>query len=133
MTNQRNCAFCGRFFTPDVRVAARQKSCKEPSCQSKRKRVQEKIWRESEQNAEYFKGRSANTKAWRVANPGHQKQWRAKKRREIQTQICPPTPMQSVRLHLRLGFPIGEIQTQFCLVRQDGKDIWVDGAHMHPR
>ncbi len=70
---------------PDVRVGARQKSCTEPSCQIKRKKTQQKSWRA--RNAGYFKKRYENTKAWRLANPGYQKQWRAKKRSEIQTQI----------------------------------------------
>jgi hypothetical protein len=92
--------------------------------------VQEKSWRK--RNPDYFHGRYQNTKAWRQAHPGYQKTWRAKKRREIQTQIRPPKPIQSIRLHLRLGLRVGEIQTQLCLVRQAGGDIWVDGSHMHP-
>ena len=131
MSNQSKCAFCGQFFIPDVRVGARQKSCTEPSCQIKRKKSQQKRWRT--RNVGYFKERYANTKAWRQAHPDYQKQWRAKKRREIQTQIRPPAQVQSMRLHLRLLAPLGEIQTQFCLVKQSGSDIWVDGGAMHPQ
>lgn len=131
MTKPKKCAFCGRFFMPDVRVGSRQKSCKESSCQIKRKKMQQMRWLTS--NGAYFKGRYENTKAWRLANPGSQKEWRDKRRNEIQTQISPPAQVQSMRLHLRLLPPFGEIQTQFCLIRQAGSDIWVDGAAMHPR
>ena len=129
MKNQKRCAICGQFFVPDVRVEQRQKNCSRMTCQSKRKRKQEKTWREA--NAKYFADRYEYTKAWRKDHPDHQKQWREAKRREIQTQIPPPRPIKSIRLHLRLPLPIGEIQTQFVCLRQAGGDLWVDGALMH--
>lgn len=130
MKNQSKCAFCGRFFTPDVRVGSRQKSCTASPCQIKRKRVQEKQWRVK--NTEYFKDRYEDIKAWREAHPGYQKEWRSQKRLKIQTQIRPPAQIQSVRLHLRHFAGLGEIQTQFCRIKQAGNAIWVDGAAMHP-
>ena len=111
-------------------MGARQKCCGREECQKKRKRAQERRW--LEQNPGYFKGRYSDVKAWREAHSGHQKRWRAKKRGEIQTQIRPETPIKSMRIHLRLKLPISEIQTQILRVRQAGRDLWVDGAAMHP-
>ncbi len=130
MKNQSCCVVCGRFFLPHARVVSRQKTCGVIACRKKRKSIQDEKWRDK--NPDYFRGRSGYTKAWRQAHPGAQKVWRDTKGREMQVQIRPQTLMQSVRLHLRLIPPIGEIQVQMCRLRQAGGELWVDGSLMHP-
>ncbi len=130
MKNQSRCVVCGRFFLPHARVGSRQKTCDDIACRKKRKRMLEKEWHNK--NPDYSKGCYGYTKAWRQAHPGYQKAWRDKRRREIKTQIHPQTRMQSVRLHLRLAPPIGEIKTQMFRLRQAGGQLWVDGSLMHP-
>src|SRR3990172_11155236 len=44
---QKRCVYCRRFFRPDRRVGARQKSCKEKECQKRRKAESQKRWVES--------------------------------------------------------------------------------------
>jgi len=130
----KKCVSCGQFFVPDRRIGERQKCCSAPGCQKKRKRIQEKAWRS--QYPDYFKGLfyESYVKPWRAAHPGYQKAWRAKKRlrdkvaHEIKTQIPTVSPMQSIRLNLRVPLRLGEIKTQFLKVTQVGQAFWVDGA-----
>ena len=122
----KKCVLCGRFFEVDSRVGERQKCCRAVKCQKQRKKLQLKAWRQK--NPGYFGGRYGYVKSWREARPGYQKARRCKKRREIQTQIAPVTPMKSMRLHLRCKWPMGEIQTQFLRVTQVGQAFWVDGV-----
>ncbi len=70
---QKRCVYCGRFFKPDRRVRARQKSCKERECQKRRKGENQKMWVEA--NPGYFQGRYAYVREWRA------------KRCEIQDEI----------------------------------------------
>ena len=121
----KKCVLCGRFFEPDHRVGKRQKCCRAPECQKKRKKIQERAWKK--RNPEYFKGFYASyVKSWREGHPGYQKSLRCKTRREIKTQIRPESPMKSMRLHLRCKWPLGEIKTQLLQVTQAGRSIWVD-------
>lgn len=127
----KKCAFCGQFFQPDPRVGARQKSCKRPVCQKKRKRAQEKRWKS--ENPDYFQDLYTEyVKPWRTRHPEYQKRRRDQKRREIKTQFQPESPVKSVRLHLRGLEGFGEIKTQFVRVRQVGQAFWVDGGLMQP-
>lgn len=94
---QKNCEFCGRFFIPDRRTGNRQRCCLRPQCCKKRKAASQAAW--VSKNSDYFKGRSANTRRWREAHPGYQRE-RRKKLREIQDEIPPSSSMKSVRLLL---------------------------------
>ena len=126
----KKCVSCGRFFEADPRVRKRQKSCGAAECRKKRKKMQERAWKE--RNPEYFEDFYVSyVKPWREAHPEYQKRWRCKKRREIKTQIRPQSPMKSMRLHLRCKWPLGEIKTQFLRVTQVGQAFWVDGAETH--
>ena len=96
-------------------------------CRKKRKRMQERAWKE--RNPDCFRDFYASyVKPWREAHPEYQKRWRRKRGREIKTQIRPQTPMKSMRLHLRCKWPPGKIKTQFLRVTQVGQAFWVDGV-----
>ena len=122
----KKCVLCGRFFETDSRVGRRQKCCRAPECQKKRKKLQLRAWRLK--NPGYFQGRYDYVKIWRAAHPGYQNQRRCYKRREIQTQIPSESPIKSMRLHLRCKWPLDEIQTQILRVTQSGRAFWVDGV-----
>ena len=124
----KKCVSCGQFFTPDPRAGGRQKNCKKPECQAKRKRKQEERWRRK--NPTYFQGRYDYVKNWRAKHPGYQKRWLAGKRKKIQTQIHPKPPIKSMRIHIRTAFDFDKIQTQILKVTQAGQAFWVDGAGM---
>ena len=128
--HQKRCLFCGRFFRPDSRVGNRQVSCKRPECQKKRRKAQQERWRKA--NPGYFQNRYEYLKEWRKANPDYQKSWRAKTTCEIQTQIPPVTSIKSIRLNMRVEYPISEIQTLVLTLLKSGQSLWVDGARMHP-
>lgn len=128
--HRKKCVLCGRFFDPDARIGERQKCCREPACQKKRKKLQLKAWRKK--NRGYFGGRYGYVKSWRETHPGYQKARRCKKAVEIQTQIPSETPMKSMRLHLRCKWPMDEIQTQILRVTQVGRVFWVDGVITQP-
>lgn len=109
---RRRCACCGRYFCVDPRVGGRQICCGRASCQRWRKRRQEEAW--LRRNPDNFRGRYVKTKAWREVHPGYQRQWRALRRGEIQTQIRHGEPAKSafVDLGIRILSRNGEIQTQ---------------------
>lgn len=87
--------------------------------------MRDRLWRL--ENPDYFRGRYDYVKAWREAHPGYQKALRCKKRREIQVEIRPESPIKSIRLHLRCKLRLGEIQAQILRVTQAGQGFWVDG------
>lgn len=118
----KRCISCGRFFKPDYRVRASQKSCRSVQCQAKRKKESQRRWVEA--NPEYFKGRYENTKAWRELHPDYQRQWRAK-RHKIQDEIPSTTSMKSIRLVIPVKYFKGEIQDEIHLVRQCGCGYFV--------
>ncbi len=60
-------------------------------------------------NPNYFKGRYADTKAWRAKNPAYQRQ-RRQKRREIQDTIGAVSPLRAVRILVPVKALNGEIQ-----------------------
>lgn len=125
----KKCVSCGRFFEVDPRVGERQKCCGASECRKKRKRMQERAWKE--RNPDYFQGFYASyVKPWREAHPEYQKRWRCKRQREIKTQIRPEAPIKSIRLHLRCKLRFDEIKTQLLRVTQTGQGFWVDGAGM---
>ncbi len=124
-----HCISCGKFFRPDKRVGNRQKTCGQEECRKKHQKVQQKKWRES--NPNYFRGRSGYVNGWRKRHPEYQKQWRAKKHREIQTEIPPVSPIKSIRLNIRTKVAVSEIQTLVMSVVYAGEALWADGVGMH--
>jgi len=133
----KRCVSCGRYFAVDPRVGERQKCCRREGCRKKRKRLQERAWKE--RNPGYFEGHYVSyVKPWRAAHPGYQSRWRAQKRLrckradEIKTEMPSETPIKSMRIHLRCNWPWGEIKTQVLRVRQAGQAFWVDGVTTQP-
>jgi hypothetical protein len=127
---QKRCMGCGRYFRVDNRVGNRQKNCKHIECQKKRRQRQQTNWRKA--NEDYFRGRYEYVKQWRLEHPEYQKQWRAKKACEIQTQIPPVKSITSIRLNTRMDLDFGEIQTLVLTLVKAGQSLWVTGARMHP-
>lgn len=124
------CEICQRFFRPDPRVGERQKVCSGADCQRKRKRRQEKRWREKHPDAVTT---YEDVREWRKRNPDYQRQWRAKRRDEIKTQCDPQTPLKSIRIHLRLPRPFGEMKTQCLRLSSSGTELWVHGLEMRDK
>jgi len=116
VNQQKNCKYCGRFFTPDYRVKDRQVSCFREICQSKRKKENQKNWVAA--NPDCFAGRYENTKAWRGERPDYQKLWRAGKRIEIQDEIPSSKPVKSVRIVVPVKWLKDEIQDEIILARR---------------
>ena len=55
---------CGRYFTPDRRIGARQKACASEACRKERKKRSQKDWRR--ENPGYFTNHYADyVKPWR--------------------------------------------------------------------
>lgn len=125
---QKRCIYCGHFFKPDYRVKGRQKCCKAEGCQRKRKEEGRRRWVGA--NPGYFKGRYENTREWRKSHPDYQRQWRARRRREIQYEIPSKTPIKTIRLVIPEDWLKGEIQDEIRLVRQCGCGFFVSGKGM---
>ena len=49
------CCVCHRWFRPDNRIGSRQRACRNPECQSLRRRRKQSAWRS--RNPDYFSGR----------------------------------------------------------------------------
>jgi hypothetical protein len=110
---RKGCAYCGRYFVPDVRVGDRQKACGSLGCRQKRKQEAQRRW--VEKNPGYFSGRYDYVKEWRrrrKANKGGSA-------RMIQDEIRPSPPMQSYVL-LIPERKTGVIQDEIILRRLDG-------------
>ena len=105
--NQKNCAYCGRFFKPHPRVGNRQKSCGRPTCNKKRKKESQQKW--CAKNLDYFKDRSDEIAIWRKKNPGYQSLWR-KARSEIQDLVSEVIGFKSIPSKRRVVFVKNEIQ-----------------------
>ena len=63
---RKRCRFCPDLFWPHPRVKKRQRACRKPECQKKRRAETQKAWREK--NPDYWKARrlqqrSASAKA----------------------------------------------------------------------
>jgi len=124
---RKRCVYCGRYFNPDRRVGARQKSCKDKACRAKRKKESQRRWLES--NHGYFAGRYDSVKQWRKEHPDYQRLWRAK-RREIQDEIPPSKPIRTIRLVIPAEWFKGEIQDEIRLKKQCGCGFFVAGWGM---
>lgn len=114
---KKQCEFCGRFFTTDPRVSARQRSCASGGCKARRKAQSQKEW--VRKNPDYFKGRYDEVLVWRKTHPDYQRAWRAK-RREIQDEKPMVTPCRTIRLRVPVSFFKDEIQDEITLVRRCG-------------
>ena len=125
---QKICVYCRRFFRPDRRVGAKQKSCKEKDCQKRRKAESQKRWVES--NAGDFQGRDAYVREWRRGNPDYQRRGRATRRDEIQNEIPPENTVKTIRLVMPEIWPAGEIQDEIRLVRHCECGVFVAGDQM---
>ena len=60
---RKRCAYCGRYFVPDVRVGDRQKACQSEGCRRNRKQEAQRRW--LAENPGYFGGRYDYVKEWR--------------------------------------------------------------------
>jgi hypothetical protein len=126
------CVICGRFFR-SRRRGGRQKTCLDPGCRKARKRIQEKAWLErwrKEHGTSYFSGDYGRIRGWRKANPGYQRRWRAKRRREIHNAQGPGDSIKPVLLRLRVSpaLRLSEIQTLNLRLTRSGPDFLVDGG-----
>ncbi|MDA8163176.1 MAG: hypothetical protein M0022_09790 [Desulfobacteraceae bacterium] len=108
----KRCRYCGKYFTPDRRVGARQKACGRAECKHMRKIEAQSLW--SGKNPGYFRGRYEYVKEWRfqrkAKNPG--------RRKMIQDEIPPPKPLQELVLLIPAS-RMGMIQDEIRLRRVD--------------
>jgi len=72
---QKHCPYCGGYYTPYIRAAETQKSCRKAVCRKKRQREAYKSWRV--RNPNYFRGLYGSTKRWLDAKPGYLRRYRA--------------------------------------------------------
>ena len=82
MAGEKRCACCGRMFTPDRRVGARQKTCS-AACRKIRKGESNKRFRR--RNPDYWLGRDEVVKAWRQEHPDYQRKWRRRRKEQRMT------------------------------------------------
>ncbi len=137
---RKRCVYCKRFFRPDPRVGARQKSCGDGECRRRRKRESQRRWLEA--NPGYFCGRYAYVREWRKRNPGYQRGWRERRRIsgqdisrglsegyrercEIQDEIGVKKSLKTVRLVIPEEWFYGEIQDEIQLVRHCDCGVFV--------
>lgn len=85
----KTCEVCRADFTPEARVAQRQRVCRKLSCQQERKRRAQQCWVAN--NPGYFKGRYVNLKEWLARHPGYLANYRRARmtaaRRDIQDEL----------------------------------------------
>lgn len=110
----KRCPYCGKYFKPDKRIGARQKTCAGSACQARRKKEYQLKWIES--NPGCFADRYPSLKQWREEHPDYQRQWRVR-HREIQVEIPPSSPLTTIRLLIPVAFK-GKIQIQIALSKR---------------
>ena len=68
-STKRPCCVCGRWFRSDPRIGHRQRTCKDSSCQTARRRKKQAAWRA--RNPDYFRARrlQARDAGERTAKP----------------------------------------------------------------
>lgn len=104
----KRCEFCGRYFTPDRRVGARQRSCGRELCKKARKSLSQSNW--LKRNAGYFKGRYWYVKEWREKR---KKLSRKKtKKKMIQDKIYSSKPLYKLVLLIAGGIRSDMIQDE---------------------
>src|SRR5262245_25094164 len=52
---KRPCSICRRWFRPDPRIGSRQRACRNPDCQTTRRKKKQRAWREN--HPDYFNAR----------------------------------------------------------------------------
>ena len=114
-SQQKKCQFCGRFFRPDSRVGKRQIACSREICRKLRKQKAQRTWLAG--NPDYFKGRSLETKAWRLNNPDYQRTWRQRRRREIQDKMSCNSSI--ITMHLAIMDASLKVEIQDEIRRQN--------------
>ncbi len=74
---KRRCLCCSNLFRPDPRVRSRQKVCRKPECQAKRKKQGQRQW--SAKNKDYWlrRGDGEAQKALRSKNASYMRAYRA--------------------------------------------------------
>lgn len=123
------CVICNRYFS---KARKNQKTCLDRDCRSRRKREQEREWirrwRE-EEGKSYFSGDYERIRDWRKEHPEYQRQWRAKRRREIHNAMLPAEPIKPVLLRLRIpqALRLSEIQTLTLRLSRFRTGFQVDG------
>jgi hypothetical protein len=55
MPRKRPCCICRHWFRPDPRVGSRQRACRQPECQARRRQKNQAAWRK--RNPDYFYAR----------------------------------------------------------------------------
>ncbi len=112
------CQFCCDKFTPHPKVGLRQIACKKPECQRARKRENLKRFYRSDPGYNYD-----NVKRYRASHPDYQKQWRQKRKENLNAQYLsleealktPETPgsqqQQQIPASLFVSSKASEIQT----------------------
>lgn len=101
----KRCEFCGRYFTVDRRVGARQKACGRPECAKERKRRAQKSW--CERNSGYFDDHYTD----------YVKGWRQRKR------AARPAPSNVIKDKIPLSKPYQQL---ILLIPGDKKDVIKD-------
>jgi len=122
----KRCGCCGKFFKPHAFVGDRQTYCSREECQKERKRKSQQKW--VVENQGYFRGRYGTLKEWRALHPLYQRQWRQRRRAEIQDLARPETPVKSLRLVVPEKLWSCEIQDLALSVRRCGCGCWVAGV-----
>ena len=112
-SQQKHCQFCGRFFRPDIRVGERQIACARDECRRLRRRKAQREW--VAKNPGYYCGRSAETTAWRLANPGYQA---ARRRRLVELQDEIPCNSSIITIHLAITDKTLKVELQDEIRRQ---------------
>ena len=122
-SRRKRCLHCGDLFDPDPRSKRLQKYCSKLSCQKKRQRLNEKIWRVN--NPDCLVYQQGLSRAWHRAHPDHSSNRRAVDpvltlRNRIQTRFR----MRNLRFKRLfdksksiLTQLLGRIRDKCCLIR----------------
>jgi hypothetical protein len=110
---RKQCAYCGRYFVPDVRVGEKQKACQSVGCKRNRKQEAQRRW--LKENPGYFSGRYDYVKEWRRRRKANNRVTG----KMIQDESPPSKPMQRYVL-LIPETRAGVIQDEIVLRRLDG-------------
>lgn len=68
----KQCPSCRKKFTPRTR---QQRYCSSKKCQSKRKRLNRRVWQKKPENQKFIRAQQSR---WRKNHPGYMKRWREK-------------------------------------------------------
>lgn len=85
---QKTCDICHEQFPPDRRTVKRQHICDKLICKREHQRRYHQQWRANPENADYFRGRYAELKAWLKQHPDYLKNYRAPKNNQSKQKSC---------------------------------------------